>query len=85
MHWTVFGFVIYSEVSYAAKKSNFLFLQVSYTLRLLLGKRRASARAGPSPADMLRDTLRWGAFIGSFSGGYVFFDEAIALLGGTER
>ncbi|GAB4820265.1 hypothetical protein N2152v2_007311 [Parachlorella kessleri] len=58
---------------------------VSYTLRLLLGKRRASARAGPSPTDMLRDTLRWGAFIGSFSGGYVFFDEAIALLGGTER
>jgi hypothetical protein len=61
-------------------------LQVSYTLRLLLNKRRGGgSRPGPTPADMLRDTLRWGAFLGSFAGGYVLFDEAIALLGGTER
>lgn len=44
---------------------------VSYLMHLLLRGRRAKGRpaaAGPDVAEMLRDTARWGAFLGSFSG-----------------
>ena len=46
---------------------------VSYVLHLLLrGKRgqRAAAAGRPNALAMLRDTARWGAFLGSFSGAW---------------
>lgn len=61
---------------------------VSYVLHLLLrGKRgqRAAAAGRPNALAMLRDTARWGAFLGSFSGLFCFWDELIALLGGRRR
>ena len=67
---------------------------MGYALRLLLARRarrRRGASSGASPPPgaggrgKLMDTLRWGAFLGSFAGTYVAADEAIALLGGAER
>ncbi|KAL4452113.1 hypothetical protein ABPG75_007775 [Micractinium tetrahymenae] len=61
---------------------------VGYLLQLLA--RRWRKRGGPSQAGadalaLLRDTARWGAFLGSFSGLFVFWDELIAMLGGRKR
>ncbi len=47
-------------------------------------RRRAASRA-LAPAAQLRDTLRWGAFLGSFAGAFVAADEAIAFFGGRRR
>ena len=46
---------------------------VSYVLHLLLRnskKRQRPAGDRPDALAMLKDTVRWGAFLGSFSGGY---------------
>lgn len=53
----------------------------SSTLRLLRPS-RGTDRGKPDIWDMIRDTLRWGAFLGSFSGVFVTADEAIACLFG---
>ena len=64
---------------------------VSYLLGLALARRGKAGAAAvarsdrPGVLELLRDTLRWGAFLGSFAGVYVFSDEAIALLGGRRR
>jgi hypothetical protein len=60
---------------------------VTYVLGLALSRKRGKAKPGSRPAalDMIRDTLRWGAFLGSFAGVFVLSDEAIALLGGRKR
>lgn len=56
----------------------------SSTLRLLRPS-RGTDRGKPDVWDMIRDTLRWGAFLGSFSGVFVTADEAIACLFGHKR
>ena len=64
---------------------------VSYIVGLLLDRRRRKGGAGaagngrPGALELLKDTLRWGAFLGSWAGVYVLSDEAIALLGGKKR
>ncbi|PSC71174.1 hypothetical protein C2E20_5468 [Micractinium conductrix] len=58
---------------------------VTYVLGLLVKGRRSTPASRPDGAAMVKDTLRWGAFLGSFSGLFVFWDEAIALLGGRKR
>lgn len=60
---------------------------VTYVLGLLLAKRGKGGKYGrrPGALELVQDTLRWGAFLGSFAGVYVFSDEAIALLGGRKR
>jgi hypothetical protein len=40
---------------------------VSYVLNLLVRRRRQTAK-WPDALEMLKDTARWGAFLGSFSG-----------------
>lgn len=40
---------------------------VTYVLNLLLRRRRQTAK-WPDALEMLKDTARWGAFLGSFSG-----------------
>ena len=59
---------------------------VSYILGLLTNKSKKS-NASPRPAlqELLKDTLRWGAFLGCFSGAFVGADEAIACLFGTRK
>jgi len=61
---------------------------VSYIVNLMTSKgrkRRPSGNGVPTSKDLLLDTLRWGAFLGCFSGAFVFGDEIIALLGGRKR
>lgn len=55
---------------------------VSY-LVAMLSKRPRHAR--PPARDLVKDALRWGAFLGSFSGIFVASDEIIACLGGRKR
>lgn len=50
---------------------------------LLVRRRRQGQR--PATLQLLRDTLRWAAFLGAFSGVTVFVDELIAMLGGKKR
>ncbi|KAI3438019.1 hypothetical protein D9Q98_000462 [Chlorella vulgaris] len=56
---------------------------VSYVLHLVLRGKRQQSR--PDVAAMVKDTARWGAFLGTFSGLVVFWDELIALLAGRRR
>ena len=64
---------------------------VSYVFKLLVGARRR--RKGPKIANeywpsvwkLIEDTLRWGLFLGSFSGTVVAADELIAILGGSKE
>lgn len=58
---------------------------VSYIVGLLAKKRRSGGAPRPTKADLFRDTLRWGAFLGCFSGAFVSVDEAIAFFGGRRR
>lgn len=61
---------------------------VTLALRLLARRRRRGAEPGGRhrPAQQLvRDTLRWAAFLGAYGGVAVLVDEAIALLGGKRR
>ena len=62
---------------------------VTYLLGLALsrkrGKRGTPANARPVGLELIKDTLRWGAFLGSFAGVFVTSDEVIALLGGKKR
>lgn len=70
---------------------------VSYLVGLLMARRAkgkkaaghaaaaAAAAARPAALELVKDTLRWGAFLGSFAGVFVTSDEAIALLGGRKR
>ena len=69
-------------------------LCLAAVLGLLLQRRRrrpaaaithAAPASRPMLAPLVKDTLRYGAFVGSFSGLFVFWDEAIALLGGRKR
>ncbi len=59
---------------------------VTYILGLVTKKsKRRDPAPRPSLQELLRDTLRWGAFLGCFSGVFVGADEAIACLFGTRR
>lgn len=58
---------------------------VSYVLGLLMKKKRGAKGQSPPATALLQDTLRWGAFLGCFSGSFTFLDEVIAALGGRER
>ncbi|KAI7842218.1 hypothetical protein COHA_004131 [Chlorella ohadii] len=53
---------------------------VTYVLHLLTRR-----KGRPAVGQMLQDTARWAAFLGSFSGIFVAADEAIACLGGRRR
>lgn len=58
---------------------------VTYLLHLLMGGRKKKKAGRPDGRAMLADTARWGAFLGTFSGGFVVCDELIAMLGGRRR
>ncbi|GAB4819141.1 hypothetical protein N2152v2_006187 [Parachlorella kessleri] len=62
---------------------------VTYLLGLALshkrGRRGTPGNARPVALELVKDTLRWGAFLGSFAGVFVTSDEVIALLGGKKR
>lgn len=63
---------------------------VGYLLNLLARRKRRRPAGGnavvpASGAAILKDTARWGAFLGTFSGLFVFWDELVAMLGGRKR
>ncbi|KFM24545.1 hypothetical protein F751_2263 [Auxenochlorella protothecoides] len=59
---------------------------VSYLAgRLMRSRRREQPSSGPTPVERLVETLRYGAFLGTFGGVYVSADELIAMLLGRSR
>ena len=59
--------------------------QVSQLFGLLLRGRQQRKRGGPTLVELLRETLRYTAFLGSFAGVFVAVDEGIASLFGKKR
>jgi hypothetical protein len=60
---------------------------VSYALGILMKSKQRKVQNQQRPAikELVQDALRWGAFLGCFSGIFVSTDEAIACFAGAKR
>ncbi|KAG7673374.1 hypothetical protein Ndes2526B_g03184 [Nannochloris sp. 'desiccata'] len=60
---------------------------VSYALGILMKskQRKVKNQHRPGIKELVQDALRWGAFLGCFSGIFVSTDEAIACFAGAKR